>query len=415
MKQKADVIVIGAGIVGLSTAYYLAKEGKSVIILEKTDGNDSCSYGNAGYIAPSHIIPLSSPGIISKGLRWMLNPESPFYIKPRLNIDLAKWGINFVKNATHDHVDRSKKLLADICLFSQDLHNEFAAEENIPVKKTGVIMQCLTEATLNHEKELAKMVQDFGIGAAVLDIDELDALDPKLKHKGLGAVHFTEDTFMDPRDFMENMKKALLELGVETYTNQEVIGFENSDGTIKSVRTANNEYVGDEVVLATGAFTPVLTRLMGNRLLIEAGKGYSVDYYNEDLVSDLSYILVEARVAITPLDKFVRVAGTMELAGINENINKRRVSGYLKNVADYLPDFKYQDMKDLPAWAGLRPCSPDGLPYIGRDTRYDNLIVAAGHAMIGFTLGPATGKLVTEIIKGETPTINIEKLAVNRF
>lgn len=415
MNNSADVIVIGAGIVGLSTAYYLAKEGKSVIILEKTDGNDSCSYGNAGYIAPSHIIPLASPGIISKGLRWMLNPESPFYIKPRLNMGLAKWGINFVKSATHEHVDRSKQLLADICLFSQDLHNEFAKEENIKVKKTGVIMQCLTESTLNHEKELAKMTMDFGMDAAILEIEELDQLDPKLKHKGVGAVHFTEDTFMDPKDFMENMKRALLELGVTTYTNQEVIDFDISGRKISSVRTTEAEYLGNEVVLATGAFTPQLAKMVGNRLLIEAGKGYSVDYYNEDLVSDLSYILVEARVAITPLEKFVRVAGTMELAGLNDNINHRRVAGYLKNVKDYLPDFNYEDMKDLPVWSGFRPCSPDGLPYIGRDIKYDNLIVAAGHAMIGFTLGPATGKLVTEIIKGQELTINIDKLAVNRY
>ena len=174
MQNKADVIVIGAGIVGLSTAYYLAREGKSVIVLEKTDGNDSCSYGNAGYIAPSHIIPLSSPGIISKGLRWMLNPESPFYIKPRLNVPLAKWGINFMRSATHEHVERSKKLLADVCILSQELHHEFADQENIPVQKRGVMMQCLTQSALDHEKELAKMTNDLGIPATVHEIEELD-------------------------------------------------------------------------------------------------------------------------------------------------------------------------------------------------------------------------------------------------
>ena len=276
-------------------------------------------------------------------------------------------------------------------------------------------MHCLTESALNHEKELAKMTNDLGIKATVHEIEELDEMDPKIKHQGLGAVYFPDDSFMDPNDFIVGIKKALDELDVTIHYNQEVVGFENSNGRVNSVRTGSDDYYGEEVVLATGAFTPPIARLLGNRLLIEAGKGYSVDYHEESLVPDLSYILVEARVAITPLDKFVRVAGTMELAGIDQSVNKRRVDGYLKAVKDYLPDYEYENMKDLPVWAGLRPCSPDGLPYIGRDKKYDNLIVAAGHAMIGFTLGPATGKLVAEIVAGQPTTLNIDKLAVDRF
>ena len=415
MENKADVIVIGAGIVGLSTAYYLALSGKSVIVLEKTDGADSCSVGNAGYIAPSHIIPLSSPGIVAKGLRWMLNPESPFYIKPRLNLSLAKWGINFMRSATQAHVNNSKKLLADICLLSQELHHEFADQHGIKVQKRGVMMHCLTESALQHEKELAKMTNDLGIKATVHEIEELDAIDPKVRHKGLGAVYFPDDSFMDPKDFIVGMKKALDGLNVTIRYNQEVTGFETTGNQIKLIRTTSEEYVGDEIILATGAFTPPIARLLGKRVLIEAGKGYSVDYHEESLVPEISYILVEARVAITPLDKFTRVAGTMEIAGLDQSVNKRRVAGYLKSVENYLPDFKYEKMKDLPVWAGLRPCSPDGLPYIGRDNKYDNLIVAAGHAMIGFTLGPATGKLVSELVNGQPTTLNIAQLAVNRF
>ena len=214
---------------------------------------------------------------------------------------------------------------------------------------------------------------------------------------------------------MDGIKKSVKNLGFDIRYNQEVIGFDTDNNKVKVVRTVTDEFTGDEFVLATGAFTPPIARLLGNRILIEAGKGYSVDYYEESLVPEISYILVEARVAITPLNKFTRVAGTMEIAGIDQSVNKRRVAGYLKSVEDYLPDFKYENMKDLPVWSGLRPCSPDGLPYIGRDKKYDNLIVAAGHAMIGFTLGPATGKLVTEIIAGQPTSVNIEKLAVNRF
>jgi D-amino-acid dehydrogenase len=415
MKTKADVLIVGAGIVGLSTAYYLAKEGRSVIILEKTDGSDSCSYGNAGFISPSHFVPLASPGIVAKGLRWMLSPESPFYIKPRLNTSLIKWGLNFVRNANPAHVERTKQLFADMSHLSRELHIDFATSENVRIQNKGILMHCATEATMNYERELSKMAADLGIDTKILSLEELDELDPKVKHNGVGAVHFPGDSWMVPKDFMVNMKRAIKELGVEIYYNQEVKGIETTNGTVKSLRTADNEFEGDEIVLAAGAFTPVLTKLMGNRLLLEAGKGYSVDYKDQDMIPDMAYILVEARVAVTPMDNFVRIAGTMELGGINLDINPRRVAGFLKSVNAYLPDFDYEKVKSLPVWAGLRPCTPDGLPYVGRDTKYKNLIVAAGHAMMGFTLGPVTGKLVTELIQGQNTSLAIEQLAVNRY
>jgi D-amino-acid dehydrogenase len=415
MKSKSEVVVIGGGIVGLSSAYYLAKAGFSVIVLEKSSDASACSYGNAGFIAPSHFIPLSAPGIISKGLRWMLNPESPFYIKPRFNLPLAKWGLQFMRHATVKHVNETKKLLADLCLLSLDLHQQFAEEEQVPIKNKGVVMQCLTENCLKQEQELAKMAADLGIDAQVLDLDQLNAADPRVAHAGVGGVLFPGDSYLEPKAFMEKMLKSLAELEVEIYTNQEVIKFETNNGKIAKILTKNNEFEGDQVVLATGSYTPALAKLVGNKLLLEAGKGYSVDWHNDSVMPELGYILIEARAAITPMNGFVRLAGTMELGGIDLSINPRRVAGYLKSIAAYLPDFEYEKFKSLPVWAGLRPCSPDGLPYVGRDNKVKNLTVAAGHAMIGFTLGPATGKLVAQIISGEQTELNIDQLAVNRY
>ena len=415
MDNKTEVLIIGGGIVGLSSAYYLAKAGHSVIVLEKTDGSDGCSFGNAGYIAPSHFIPLSAPGIISKGLRWMLNPESPFYIRPRFNLPLAKWGWQFMKHATVEHVKNSKQLLADFTRWSFDLHQSFADEQQFSIDHKGIVMLCKTEKCLENEIRLSETAKEFNVKTEIMDMDQLKAFDPVTKHKGLGAVVFTDDSYMDPSYFMRQMYKAIKELGVKIQTNQEVVGFEKSGNKITKVITETNEFEAEEVVMATGSYSAPILKLLGNKMLLEAGKGYSVDWYKKTNIPQTSYILLEARVAITPMNNFVRLAGTMELDGINLNINPRRVTGFLKSIEEYLPEYKYEEIKSLPVWAGLRPCSPDGLPYIGRDKKYKNLTVATGHAMVGFTLGPATGKLVAEIIDAEQTTIKIDQMAVDRY
>lgn len=415
MENKAEVLIIGGGIVGLSAAYYLAKAGHSVIVLEKTNGSDGCSFGNAGYIAPSHFIPLAAPGIISKGLRWMLNPESPFYIRPRLDLPLAKWGWQFMKHATVEHVNNSKQLLADFTRWSFDLHQSFADEQQLSIDHKGIVMLCKTGKCLENEIRLAETAKEFNVKTEIMDMDQLKAFDPATKSQGLGAVVFTDDSYMDPGDFMRQMYKALDELGVKIHTNQEVVDFEKSGKKITKVITESNEFEGEEVVLATGSYSAPILKLLGNKMLLEAGKGYSVDWHKKTNIPRTSYILLEARVAITPMNNFVRLAGTMELDGINLNINPRRVTGFLKSIEEYLPEYKYDEIKSLPVWAGLRPCSPDGLPYIGRDKKYNNLTVATGHAMVGFTLGPATGKLVAEIIDEEQTTVKINQMAVDRF
>ena len=415
MKTESEIIVIGAGIVGLSSAYYLAKAGHSVIVLEKTDGSDACSYGNAGLIAPSHFVPMASPGIMAKGLKWMLNPESPFFVKPRLSMPLVKWGWQFMQHATQKHVNETKKLLADLSIISLELHQEFADEKKVRLENKGILMHCLTESCLKHEIEIANMATDLGISTKILNLDELNEIDPAITHKGAGAVLFPGDSYMEPTAFMESMKKALAELDVEINYNQEVIGFDKNNSQISKIRTSDAVYEADEVVLATGSYTAPLLRMVGEKMLLEAGKGYSVDWHESPVMPDLAYILLEARVAITPMNNFVRLAGTMELGGINLKINPRRVAGFLKSIADYLPEFEYEKVKSLPVWAGLRPCSPDGLPYVGKDSKFKNLTIAAGHSMLGFTLGPVTGKLVAEIVNGEQTSLNIDQLAVDRY
>lgn len=410
-----DVIIIGGGIVGLSSAYYLGKEGKSVLVLDKGDGSDGCSFGNAGYVSPSHFVTLSSPGIVSKGLRWMMRSDSPFYLKPRLNFDLARWGWQFMRHSTEKHVNNSKKLLADLSLLSRELHKQIAGEASLKFEENGVMLLCKTEETLHHEQKIGEMASELGIEAKSMTMEDIDRLDPNVKKQGAGGVFFPQDAYTDPAIFMTKLSEMVSQLDVTIKYNSEVNNFEKKGGNIQRVFVGTEAFSADQYVLAAGSFSPPLMKKLGLRLLLEAGKGYSVDWKDPAGMPTISYIFVEARVAITPLDNKVRLAGTMEIGGLDESINLTRANGFLNSIQDYFPEYEFNKISHLPKWAGLRPCSPDGLPYIGRTNKYKNLILAAGHAMMGFTLGPATGLLVKEIALEENTSLEISRLSANRY
>jgi len=414
MKQY-DVIIIGGGIVGLSSAYYLGKAGKSVLVLDKGNGNDGCSYGNAGFVSPSHFIPLSAPGIVSKGLKWMLSSSSPFYINPRLNINLMRWGMQFMKHATDKHVSNSKQILADLSLASRALHVDLAKESGGDLEEKGIVMLCNTESTLKHEIEIGSIASDLGMKSQILTMDELNILDPDIEKKALGGVFFPMDAHADPNQFMKKFPEILKPYDVTVLYESDVNDFEYSNGKITSVFVHQNQYKADQFVMAAGSFSPSILKKLNINLILEPGKGYSVDWLSPVAKPTVSYILVEARVAVTPFNDRVRIAGTMELNGLNQKIKYKRVNGFIKSVENYFPEYKFDYLKELPVWAGLRPCSPDGLPYIGRTKKYSNLILATGHAMMGFTLGPVTGQLVKEIAMEEKTFLNINQLSADRY
>jgi len=415
--SNKKVIIIGAGIVGLSTAYYLHKKGVEVTVLDNTDGTDNCSFGNAGYIAPSHLITLSSPGIISQGLKWMMNPESPFYVKPRLNIDLMKWAWLFKKAATAKRVKAAVPVLYDLTVRSQRLYEEILGEENINAgyKKHGLLMICKTQETLNHEIELVKLVQKYGLEADVLTKADIERMEPNVQYEMKGGVHFGCDASMTPNLFMREFQNRLIQAGVNIQfnTNLQKIAYQN--GSIDKIFTDKGEFKADEYVLAAGSWTPNLMKQINIDLPLQAGKGYSFTIPDPVVMPSLPAILTEGKIAITPMSHGLRFAGTMELAGTQLNINPRRVKGIIKAVKDFMPQFREQDFSQINEWAGLRPCSPDGLPYIGRTKKYDNLLVGTGHAMLGLTLGPITGHLLAQEIMGEKLDYSSRLLEVERY
>jgi D-amino-acid dehydrogenase len=412
------VLVIGSGVIGLSTAYYAAKKGHEVTVIERLpEQHDGCSFGNAGMIVPSHFIPLAAPGMVALGIKWMWNPESPFYIKPRLNWDLINWGVKFWKAATPEHVQKSAPLIRDMSLASRGCFEEMAAlpDNDFGLVKKGLVMLCKTEHALHEESKTAEAANKLGIPAQVLDAKQTAELDPKVRMDVFGSVYFPKDCHLTPGRFLASLKKQCDQLGVKYRWNTEVTGWRTGNGRVEAVQTSQGDLTADEIVICGGSWSPVVAHGLGLKLPMQAGKGYSLTLTKPRQLPDICSIFCEARVAVTPMGTSLRVGGTMEIAGLNEDINPRRIKGIVRAVPQYYPEFKETDFDGIQPWRGLRPCSPDGLPYIGRTTRYSNLVITTAHSMMGLSLGPISGKLTAEILNGEKPSIEIGMLDPDRY
>lgn len=410
------VVVVGGGVIGLCTAYYAALRGHEVTVIDqREDAHEGCSYGNAGMVVPSHFVPLAAPGMVALGLKWMWNPESPFYIKPRFDLGLWSWAWKFWRAASAEHVKRSAPLLRDLSFASRACFEELAREFDFGLVQRGLLMLCKTQHSLDEEGRMATEAERLGVPAKLLSPKDAAQLDPGVTMDVAGAVYFPKDCHLSPALFMAGLKKRLDDKGVKFSWGTNVLSFDRDGARVKSARTSNGDFAGDEFVIAGGSWSPSIANDLGINLPMQAGKGYSVTLQKPKQLPQLCAIFTEARVAITPMGSTLRFGGTMEIAGLNEDINWTRVQGIIKSVPKYYPQFSPEDFRDMKPWCGLRPCSPDGLPYIGRAKNWENVSVATGHAMMGLSLGPITGKLVSEILSGERPNLDITLLDANRY
>jgi len=406
---KKKVVIVGGGIIGFSCAYYLIEEGHEVILVDKNSFDSGASIVNAGYIIPSHIIPLASPEVLRKGIKWMLNSNSPFYIKPRFNKDLINWGINFIKSSNFRHVNRSISIIKKINEFSKELYLELRDSKKIDFKiyEKGLLMAFKTSEAEKEEFKTAKIARELEMNVQELSQNEVNSMQPKIKMNIKGAFWYKSDAHLTPETFMNNLKSYLLKKGLKVYKENLVESFNYNSGIINSIRTKKNEIFGDEFVIAAGAWSENLLKKLRIKLLIQAGKGYRINLLKN---TGILYpaILLEDKVAVTPMDGFTRFGGTMEISGLNTKINFKRVNAIAKSSEEYYEGLKISSQNINDAQCGLRPLSPDGLPFIGRHSSYNNLVLATGHSMMGWSLGPVTGKLVSEIISGKKESISID-------
>ncbi len=406
------IVIVGGGVIGVCAAHFLAERGRKVTLLDAGAIGAGCSYGNAGLVVPSHSVPMAAPGVLSKGLKWMLDPESPFHIKFRWSLELWSWLRRFRAACREEAVRRAIPLLRDLSLASVRLYDELAGPD-CHYGRRGLLLVYRTPEGLEEGRHESELLRSHGLDSKLLDEPAVRAIVPALRPGVAGAVHFPDVAHLHPAKFVEGLARKAAERGVVFRPQTEVVGFERAGPRITKVRTTQGDLEADEVVLAAGAWSPRLARALDLRLPIQPAKGYSLTFRSPPSPPEVPMLLMEAKVGVTPMGPVLRFAGTLELAGMDFSINERRVAAIRRGAAGYLEGTDSLEL--LEVWRGMRPCTPDGLPIVGRPAHLQNLVLATGHAMIGISLGPITGEIVADLVERKPPEVDLSLLSPSRF
>jgi D-amino-acid dehydrogenase len=408
-----DALVIGGGAIGVSVAHQLATRDVRVCLVESgASVGSGCSAGNAGLICPSHSAPLPTPAALRQGLVWTLRPDSPFYIKPRLS--MLPWLVRFIRACTASRALASERLIRGISQASLDLHAALAASGlDTGFQRSGILN--VYESPVRFEgarDELARHIQG-GLSATVLEPREARELAPALGSKLAGAVYYPEEAHCDPQKFVQAVSEAARGAGATLRMGVEVLRIRSRGRNVELVETTAGDYRAEKVVLAAGFWSRDLTSHLPVFLPLEAGKGYHVEVELKLPGPQIPIFMQDARVIATPLPGRLRLAGTLEFTGDDRRVNLRRVELIVRSARRMLPSLK--DARPFRIWRGFRPCTPDGLPIIGAPSSLDNVMIATGHAMMGLTLAPITGRLVADLVEEAEPTHDLRPLHPDRF
>lgn len=413
------VAIIGGGVIGLSTAYSLLQRGvPEITILEAGSGPHGASIVNAGWISPGHSDPVPAPGLVGKSMKWMLRSDSPLYIKPgaMLDPDFARWMYGFwracnAKNQMHAISAMSALNATTFPLFDEYLANGIAFE----MHKVGLLSVFLSAQNLENELQHIAIYNQFGIETPKpLWGKEAREVDPSLSDNVNGAFLVASERHIRPESLTNALVPWLTERNVTLRTGVTVTGLDIANGVVRAVETTNGRVEADVVVIAAGARSGEISRMAGVKLPIQGGKGYSIDYPNPPSTPLHPMSVYEARMAITPTSAYTRLAGTMELSGINTIVRKERVAALARGAATYLRGWDGQ-VGAGKVGSGLRPMTPDGMPIIGTVPGVRNLSISSGHQMLGLTLAPASGDALAEQIVSGKPQPVLEPFKAERF
>ncbi len=417
-QETNNTTIIGGGIVGLCTAWYLRKAGVDVTVIDKGQFTDGTSFGNAGMIVPSHFIPMATPGVITQGVKWLLDNKSPFYVRPRLDLDLMQWLWKFYRSANDHQVRAAMPVLFEFNEWSKQLYIDMVKADGLACnfEEKGLLMLYKTEHQAQDEAGMAEKALALGVRADILSPAQLRALEPEMDLDVLGGLYFPGDAHLHPNQLMRALRTQLEGLGVQFMEGLDITDMVVKNGAVTELVADNGQRISVEsVIVASGSWTAQLLRKVGIKMLLQDGKGYSITLANPPVRPRIPTILTESRVAITAMGTDLRIGGTLELSGMDTGINTNRLRGILESVGRYYRNLEVEYSPELPVWKGYRPCTPDGMPYMGRTNGVKNLIVGTGHGMMGLSLGAATGKLLSQIQTDEKPGMDLQLFSPNRF
>ncbi len=412
----SKILIVGGGVVGLFTAFYLQKKGAEVTVIDKGDLTDGCSYGNAGLIVPSHVIPLASPGMLHKGMINLFKPASSVAARIAPNAGLLHWYLRFTGAATEKHVRESIPVLKDLSLFSKGLYQQMKAlgELGFPFWEKGLLMLYKSQETGDELLKEAEIARRAGLEVSELSRNDVFLLEPDAMPDVLGGVYYHSDDHLNPAALMKSLINHLEHSGVQLIRNCALAKIKTSGTKAIGVETSQGTFGFDQLVITVGMWSSPIMKQLGLRLAVQPGKGYSFKVKTSAEIH-LPALLSDANVAVTPLGNgLTQFGGGMEIGYGDMKIRRTRVDQIIKAVGEFYPSEKGIEIKDEQIWQGHRPCSFDGLPFIGQVPQFGNVFIGTGHSMMGVTLAPATGLLLSELISGENTSLYLSPFSLNR-
>ncbi|NQY94007.1 MAG: FAD-binding oxidoreductase [Campylobacteraceae bacterium] len=391
--MKKDIVIVGAGIVGLMSAYSLCESGRKITIIDKNDITDGSSFGNAGLLSSFGKNPLSAPGVLFDTLKLMLKGESPVNLHPGLDINLYKWLVSFALNSTKSRLKKTLLLFERYGQISLDMYSKMTKEDELDFHfcQDGLLMVYTEQKNFDKKAALCTNTSKYEILSKVKTKEYM----PFVNDKIAGSILLKQNGHLDPDLLMRELKKYLLSKGVEIIINEKVEHIEHSESKITKIRTKKAVYEADTFIFSTGA-DDTLSRKLKNNFLMTPAKGYSITFeMEENLKPKTCSLFADLFIAMTPRKDTVRMTSKLELGTSNEKIVKKQIDSIHKNLALYSNAF---EIKNSVEWTGFRPLTPNDMPLIGFDDKYSNLVHATGLGWLGITFGPAVGKIVSDLV-----------------
>ena len=414
-QSKKDVLILGGGIIGLACAYYLLKSGRGVTILEQNTLASGSSHGNCGTITPSHAPPLSQPGMVGKALKWMLMPDAPFRVAPRLDFELFGWMLQFAWRCNWNDYHRLARAKGPLLVRSRALLGDLVRDENLACEfeESGTLYVHRDPVAFDESADLPKTLADCGISMQRIDAARCRAMEPALNDSIVGGYWNPGDARLRPDRYAAELARVVRALGADIRESTAITGFRRGRERIDAVLTDRGEFTADEIIFALGSWSPRLGRQLDLRIPIQPGKGYSITYTRPSRAPRIPLTLKERSVCVTSWDSGYRLGSTMEFAGYDSSLNRARLDALRRGAAEYLVEPEGPAVVE--EWYGWRPMTYDDLPIIGRTSKWKNLTLATGHSMLGVTMSAATGELVAQLFAGGETALDAATFSPTRF